>query len=65
MSGKYNGAQMLEILYPLTVRTLVKQPDVRHRAHGRERAMCVWDRASVSAKNFVVKLVKSIKQNIT
>ena len=56
---------MLEILYPLTVRTLVKQPDVRHRAHGRERAVCVWDRASVSAKNFVVKLVKSIKQNIT
>ena len=37
---------LLEILYPFTVRTLVKQPDVHHRAHGRERAVCVWDRAS-------------------
>ena len=43
----------MEVLYPFTVRTLVKQPDVRHRAHGRESSVCVcvcvWDRGSVSA----------------
>ena len=48
-SPKLYWGRVLEILYPFTVRTLVKQPDVRHRAHGRERAVCGWDRASVSA----------------
>ena len=53
-SPKLYSGRVLEVLYPFTVTTLVKQPDVRHRVHGRE-SLCVrapvraWDRASASA----------------
>ena len=33
----------MDILYPFTVRTLFKQPDVRHGAHGRESCVCVYE----------------------
>ena len=49
-------------LYTLTVRTLVKQPDAHHRAHGRECCVCGIE-GSRGLRNFV-KVCENIKQNM-